>query len=88
MAYNKKVGEYYPREVAVELVGRHDLTSTQAINLAVSAGYVYLPNSPAKGYRLTKAGAALRGRESHKKKDDSYDVVFPDSPEIRAVFLP
>lgn len=87
MAYNKKVGEYYPSEVAKKLVGRHDLTPTQAINLAVSAGYLYRPDSPAKGYRLTTAGAALSGRESHKQSDDSFDVVFPDSPGIRDVYL-
>lgn len=36
--------------------GRNDMSPTQAIDTGVSAGLVYRPDSPAKGYRCTKAG--------------------------------
>lgn len=88
MPYNKKSNEFLPGEVARKIVGRQDLTSKQAIDLAVDAGFIYRPDTPAKGYRVTGEGQRIGGRESHKISTNRYDVVFQDTPEIRRVYQP
>jgi hypothetical protein len=66
-----------------KLVGRSDLSNKDTIEVGVKAGWLYRPAHPSKGYRVTDAGKKLGGRESYKKADDRYDVVFEDCQEIR-----
>jgi len=85
MAYSKG-SKLHLGEIA-KLVGRSDLSNKDSIEVGVKEGWLYRPDHPSKGYRVTDAGKKLGGKESYKKAGDRYDVVFEDSQEIRDELL-